>query len=451
MSGSASIGGLASGLDTVSIVNQLMQLEAVPQSRMQTRVSTEQRAVNAMQTLNSRLASLATTAADLAKPTAWSKLTATSSLKDVTVTVGASAAAGAFSVQVDRTALSHRLEHASAVGYDAPGTVPTSVRIDRLDGTVAQDLTTDGTLRGLVTAINDPANKTGLRATAVRVGADASGQDQFRLVVESVATGASSDFTLRDAADGTSPILGGASTRVGRDAQVTVGGGIVATSATNTFKDLVPGVDITLGAAATGLADIELKLDPAATIRSVKSAVDAINSVLTEIDSLTSYNPATKAKGMLAGDSSVRELRGRLLDTVFPTDGTSLSTLGIQTDKNGRLVLDEAKLSEAYKADPDAVQRRLTADGTGFLDRVADVATAASDKATGTLTQAITGRTSTIERLNDGIEAWDLRLELRRTALTRQFTALETALSQMNSQSSWLAGQISSLASSSGS
>ena len=29
--------------------------------------------------------------------------------------------------------------------------------------------------------------------------------------------------------------------------------------------------------------------------------------------------------------------------------------------------------------------------------------------------------------------------------LTRQFTALETALSQMNSQSSWLAGQISSL------
>jgi flagellar hook-associated protein 2 len=38
-----------------------------------------------------------------------------------------------------------------------------------------------------------------------------------------------------------------------------------------------------------------------------------------------------------------------------------------------------------------------------------------------------------------------MRLELRRTTLTRQFTALETALSRMNSQSSWLAGQISSL------
>ena len=66
MSGSASISGLSSGLDTAGIINQLMQLEAVPQGRMRTRVSSEQRAVNAMQTLNGRLASLATTAADLA-------------------------------------------------------------------------------------------------------------------------------------------------------------------------------------------------------------------------------------------------------------------------------------------------------------------------------------------------------------------------------------------------
>lgn len=442
MSGSASISGLSSGLDTASIINQLMQLEAVPQARMQTRVSSEQRAVNAMQTLNGRLASLATTAGDLAKPEAWSKLTATSSLEGVSITADETATAGSFSLRVDRTALTHRLEHTNAVGFETAGTVPTTVRLDRLDGTATVDLTTDGTLRGLVAAINDPANETGLRATAVRVGTD-----QYRLVVESAATGASSDFTLTDAADG-SALLGGVTARAGRDAQVTVGDSIVATSATNTFEDLVPGVDITLAASATGTADINLKVDPAATIKSVKSAVDAINAVLQEIDSLTAYNAATKTSGMLAGDAAVRELRGRLLNTVFPTDGTSLSSLGIQTDRSGRLVLDEAKLSEAYKADPDAVRQRLSAEDTGFLARVADVAKAASDKTTGSLTTAITGRNATIERLNDGIESWDVRLELRRTALTRQFTALETALSQMNSQSSWLAGQISSLASS---
>jgi flagellar hook-associated protein 2 len=141
----------------------------------------------------------------------------------------------------------------------------------------------------------------------------------------------------------------------------------------------------------------------------------------------------------------VREVRDRLLSSVFPGDGTSLADLGIQTDRTGRLVLDEAAFKKAYDADPTAVQTRMTADGTGFVARVAEAAKAASDRVDGTLTTSITGRNTSIERLNDGIEAWDMRLELRRTTLTRQFTALETALSRMNSQSSWLAGQISSL------
>ena len=48
-------------------------------------------------------------------------------------------------------------------------------------------------------------------------------------------------------------------------------------------------------------------------------------------------------------------------------------------------------------------------------------------------------------------QLFDLRIdvknegEIRQAMLTRQFTALETALSQMNSQSSWLASQIASL------
>lgn len=447
MSGSASISGLSSGLDTAGIISQLMQLEAVPRGRMQTRVSTEQRAVNAMQTLNGRLASLATTTGDLTKPEAWSKLTATSSLAGVAVTAGSAATAGAFSVKVDQVATTHRLAYSKQVGYETPGAVPTSVEVRDAAGVLKQTLTTDGTLSGLVGAINDPAKATGLRATAVRVGTDGAGVDQYQLVVESTATGDTSRFTLVDPAAPATPLLNDATVRDGADALVTVNGSIQARSATNTFQNLAPGVDVTIGAAVdtTKTADIELKVDPAGTIKSVKSAVDAINAALQEIDSLTAYNATTKTSGMLAGESAVRDLRGRLLSTVFPADGTSLATLGIQTDRSGRLVLDEAKLSEAYKADPDAVRQRLTADGTGFLTRVADVAKGASDKTTGTLTTAITGRNTTIERLNDGIASWDVRLELRRTALTRQFTSLETALSKMNSQSSWLAGQLSSL------
>ena len=50
--------------------------------------------------------------------------------------------------------------------------------------------------------------------------------------------------------------------------------------------------------------------------------------------------------------------------------------------------------------------------------------------------------------LNKSIDAWDDRLELRRATLERQYTALEKALSQLSSQSSWLTSQLDALSSS---
>jgi flagellar hook-associated protein 2 len=435
---SASISGLGSGLDTASIVDQFMQLEAAPQSRLKSRVASEKSVVSLLQALNTKVAALATRAADLVKPGGLTAVTATSSDTKVAVTATSAAGPGGFSVRVDQTAASHRLELADAAGLTTSGAVPTALRLDRLDGSAPVDITSDGTLTGLVNAINDPASATGLRATAVKVGTD-----QYRLVVESATTGAAGDFTLT-AADG-SDLLGGATVRAGRDAQVTIGDTIVATSATNTFADLVPGVSITLAADATAgtTSQVAMTRDPATASGALKGLVDAVNAVLSDIDTQTRSSGG--GKGPLAGDGALRDVRDRLLSTVFPADGSSLADLGLQTDRYGKLALDEATFKKAYAADPAAVQARLTAPDTGFVSRVGQVAKAASDRVDGTLTTAITGRNDAISRLDDGIEAWDLRLELRRTALTRQFTALETALNQMNSQSSWLAGQLSSL------
>jgi len=435
--GSASISGLGSGLDTAAIVDQFMQLEAVPQARLKSRAASEKSVVSLLQALNTKIAALATRAADLVKPGGLAPLTATSSDPKVAVSAAAGASPAGCSVRVDQTAASHRLELATAVGLDTAGTVPTALRLDRLDGSAPLDIATDGTLAGLAAAINDPANATGLRATTVKVGTD-----QYRLVVEAAETGAAGAFTLT-AADG-SDLLGGATVRAGRDAQVTIGDSIVATSATNTFADLVPGVTLTLAAdAASGTtSQVALARDPAAASTALKGLVDAVNSALSDIDAQT--RTGTGGRGPLAGDSTLLSLRDRLLSSVFGGDG-SLADLGVQTDRYGKLVLDQAAFTKAYAADPAGVQARLTAPATGFVARIGDVAKVASDRVDGTLTAAITGRNESIGRLDDGVQAWDLRLELRRAVLVRQFTALETALNQMNSQSSWLSGQISAL------
>lgn len=439
MASSASISGLGSGLDTASIIEQFMQLEAVPQARLKNRQTSEKAVVTALQALNTKLAALATKAGDLGKVAAWNTVTASSSEAKVAVTATSSAGPGAFAVRVDQTAATHRLELASTVGMTAAGTVPTSVRLDRLDGSTPVDLTTDGTLAGLVNAINAPANATGLRATAVKVGTD-----QYRLVVESADSGAAQDFSLAGT-DG-STLLGGATVRAGRDAQVRIGDTIVATSTSNTFTDLVPGVSLTIAAdtAVGTTSQVALTRDAAKAATTLKGLVDGVNAALGDIDTQTRPG-ATGVRGPLTGDGTVIAVRDRLVASVFPGDGTTLADLGIQTDRYGKLVFDEAAFTKAYADDPTAVQTRLTAAGTGFVTRLQSAAKGASSTVDGTLTTAITGRNDAIKRLSDDIDDWDLRLELRRTALTRQFTALETALNQMNSQSSWLSGQISSL------
>jgi flagellar hook-associated protein 2 len=86
---------------------------------------------------------------------------------------------------------------------------------------------------------------------------------------------------------------------------------------------------------------------------------------------------------------------------------------------------------------------------TGIAGRLLAVSKSASDATTGTLVALANGQDSLVKDIQNRISDWDLRLVKRKETLTRQFTAMETALSSLKNQSNWLAGQISSLPSSS--
>ena len=110
-----------------------------------------------------------------------------------------------------------------------------------------------------------------------------------------------------------------------------------------------------------------------------------------------------------------------------------MATIGIQTDRYGKLVFDEAAFDEAYAADPAAVAAQFTTGTpTGPRRLGRPVQTVANDRErlrTGTLTTAITGRrpasTGSATTSTPGTTGW----RCAATSLTRQFTALETALS----------------------
>jgi flagellar hook-associated protein 2 len=118
--------------------------------------------------------------------------------------------------------------------------------------------------------------------------------------------------------------------------------------------------------------------------------------------------------------------------------------------RDGVVTFDRAKFLAAYQSDPAAVTAAFTSGGAGTADdgiaeRLRLVSEAATDSVTGTITTAIAGRKSLIADFDDQIEAWSDRLALREQALRKQFSNLETMLGRLRNQSSWLAGQVSTL------
>ena len=124
--------------------------------------------------------------------------------------------------------------------------------------------------------------------------------------------------------------------------------------------------------------------------------------------------------------------------------------LGIETDRTGKISFDRAEFLAAHAKDPAAVESFFGANGAGTADdgvaeRLSQLATEATRLNTGTISSFIAGREEQIRQLDDQIERWDVRIEMRETALRRQFSNLETVLGRMQQQGQWLAGQVAGL------
>ena len=441
-----SIGGLISGLDTASIISQLMQLEAQPQTRLKTRVTTEQSALTALQALNTKLAALASKAADLAKANAaWGAATATTSHESVTATTEPGATAGSLSFTVGRLATRTSALYTTEATKAAPVTASNLSFSMTYDGVALPPMNTgDGSLEDIAASINAKAGDK-LSAVLVRSGTDAAGDPTYRLSVTSKSTGANTAFTMTDPILG--PVVPGTDVP-GVDAQITVAGQQV-TSPSNTISDLMPGVSVTIGSGAKvgDTVTVTVAPDSQALTDKVKALVDAANAVVTDIDTLTNYNTTTKKAGLLGGDSTLRSVRDQLVSSVIAGVGaTSLATVGVQIDRSGKLTFDADKFKSAYAANPASTEALFTAGTqTGVAASLEAMAKKFSNSTDGVVTSLVKGRTSAIDGLNDAIEGWDARLALKRSALERQYGALEVALGKLQSQSSWLAGQINSL------
>ncbi|MGH1505682.1 MAG: flagellar filament capping protein FliD [Acidimicrobiales bacterium] len=118
-----SVDGLTTGLDTTSIINQLMAIERQPITRLETRQNQERAAKTELTGIRSDINNIKTLASDLRLPTGWNKVAATSTNEEaITLDPGSGDFAGQFSFTVTELA--------------TPKAIYSATRFDSLDSVV---------------------------------------------------------------------------------------------------------------------------------------------------------------------------------------------------------------------------------------------------------------------------------------------------------------------------
>jgi flagellar hook-associated protein 2 len=449
--------GLGSGLDINSLVTQLVTAEKATKQAQITRSQTSTvTSISALASLKGAMSTFNTALTPLKTVEIFSARSATSSDQEIFYASATNAAApGVYDVQVEHLASAHQLSSdpfASGQTH-VVGTGTLTVQVGSKSFSISVD-ETHNQLGQIRDAINQATDNDDL-VTATIVNAS----DGAHLVLSSVASGAANAIQVsQSGGDGGlasleyNPSLT-SNYRLLREARNTEAyiAGELHSSATNTILNAIDGVTITLVDAKPGdVKTLTIANDTAATVGRVKAFVDGFNALAKQISSLRSFEPTTKKAGPLLGDAMLRavegELRGKISDPVAGTTGSyqTLASVGITTEKDGTLKLDNAKLTAAMTANFDGVAR-LFGSESGVAARLANALTPrlASDAELDVRTKRLNQKSLALQKEQAALDARMLKVEARYRA---QFTALDGLLSKMQSTSSYLTQQLDQIA-----
>ncbi|MEO8223645.1 MAG: flagellar filament capping protein FliD [Gammaproteobacteria bacterium] len=442
--------GLGSGLDIKSIVDQLVAAERAPQAnRLTKREGSANTELSALGQFKSALSTFKDSLAKLQDLKTFQGRTV--SVGDDTVfTASATATSlpGNYSVEVISLAAAQRLR---SIGFgDATSPVGTGTLAITVNGQTANVLIAAdaSSLTDIRDAINAAPDNPGVRATIVKAS------DGAHLVISASETGAANAITIAaSGGDGGlaaftytagapfNPLL---ELQAAADANVVVDG-FPVTSPSNAIKDAIDGVTVNLVSAKPGtILDLAVGYDPAGATSSVQGFVAAYNKLIDTVTALTKYNKDSGDAAPLLGDATVRGIRDQVRRTISSVAGSgvfsSLASIGVTTQADGKLAADPTKLSAAISENFNAVGA-LFAGTDGLATRLSNIA----EKSLATGSSIVTRETSlktTLKAITGQRDTLDQRIEKVRTRLLAQYNAMDRLLAQLKTTSNFLAQKL---------
>lgn len=451
MATSGIVGG--SQIDVNSLVSQLVAAERKPlDDQLARAVQKNTTQISAVGALMGALASFQSTLNGLKTTSAFSGRATNSTNADiVSADATATAAPGSYDVIVDRLASAQQISSTAFAGgattVVGSGTLTLSLGSESFTVNIAPPA---DTLADVRSRINSSTDNTGISASIINAA------DGAHLVLTSNKSGAAN--TIQVTQSGTLSQLEYTSTnqanyselRPAQDAQVSVAG-YPATSDTNSVTGVIDGITLNLASASPGTTvKVEVTYDKDAAKDKVKSFVTAYNSLRGMITKLGGYDSDSQSGGPMLGDSLLTgidsEIRRTLSDPVTEAGDIyqTLGAIGITTQKDGTLAIDDAKLDDAMAKDFDGVSRLFGSPDTGvaaklhamITDRLADGAGIDSRN------DSLLSDQKAMVKKKDDI---DVRMTLVANMYKAQFTRLDTLLSSLSATSSYLSQQIDSL------
>ncbi len=251
-----------------------------------------------------------------------------------------------------------------------------------IDGSFERTITIDAddTLQDVREAISELG--LGIGASILN---DGSASAPFRLSIVSGNTGRAA--RLQVDVSGTTA-LGFQQTATARDGVLLYGedgdgsSSLMIRSATNSYENVVEGLTVTARGVSTTPIQVTVNEDREAVADEVAGLVAALNEVFEMIGDLTDFNLETEQRGILLGDSTVRNVQRNIIRAMTRPLGDGienrfglLSEVGIRY-RSGRFQLDRAQFDSALAEDPTAVERLFGASrtlvGTTPLDEFED-------------------------------------------------------------------------------
>ena len=433
------LGTSSSGLDTSSIINQLVQIESQPITALQKKQTNLQAQATQLGSLAGILSSFNDAAHALS--TGVVQVGVAGSNAGFTAAADSSAAAGNYNVQV--TALAQAAKVRSQ-GFASGGTPVSGGALHFDTGGTGYDLAvTDGTaLSDLVAQINalgapvyatviSDGTQSYLSIANRNTGFDPAGTAAQALAITFTAAGGSANADLAFSA-----------VQTAANATLAVDG-LPVTSQSNDVSSVIPGVTLNLKSLTGAPESLTLSNDQAATAKGLQIFVDTYNRLVTSLESQLNVAAGADRASTLAGDASVRGLQQQL-QALFSNSVPglaqvrSLADLGLTTQKDGTITLDTKKLNAALALDPNAVNQVFSKASTGIAATSKSLLAQYTDSLSGVFTLAQQGYKRQVKDLGSQVLAAQEHATQYRTLLVSQFSAMEAIVSGFKSASQYL-------------